>query len=259
MTLRTALGRVGLGLVVPVVVIAVWQVATTASPSFFWPSPLTILQTFPETWFEGRIADDVVPTLVRLLVGYALALVIGIPLGIAIGRHLGLRLFVEPPRDLLRAIPPTVLVPVFIVFAGIGNESKVLVIFWGCFWSILLNTTEGVRGIDEVQLDIARSYRISRMRALLRVVLPSALPKIVVGARQALSIGIIMTVISEMFAASNGIGFNIIQFQRSFSVPEMWTGMVLLGLIGVALNIVFRLVERWVVLPWYYGMQRVEK
>ena len=154
----------------------------------------------------------------------------------------------------LRAIPPPVLIPVIMLFAGIGDTMKVTVIASGCVWPILLNTVEGVRAVDPVMLETARTYGISGPSRLRHLVLRSASPQIFAGLRQALSIGIILMVISEMFAASNGIGFTVVQFQRSFAVPDMWTGIIVLGLLGCLLSVVFQLVERRV-LAWYHGLR----
>jgi ABC-type nitrate/sulfonate/bicarbonate transport system permease component len=151
-----------------------------------------------------------------------------------------------------------VLVPIFILFAGIGTGMKVLVIISGCVWPVLLNTVEGVRNRDEVLEDVVRGYRIGPMARLWRFVLPSASPQIFAGMRQALSIGIILMVISEMFAASNGIGFAVVQFQRGFALPEMWSGIILLGLIGFLLAVLFGLIENRV-LGWYFGLRRSQR
>jgi ABC-type nitrate/sulfonate/bicarbonate transport system permease component len=132
---------------------------------------------------------------------------------------------------------------------------KVLVIATGCLWPVLLNTVEGVRGVDQVLADTCRSYRIRGGLRLWHLVVRGASPQIVTGARQALSVGIILMVISEMFAASSGIGFTVIQFKDGFRIPQMWSGVILLGLLGVLLSVVFRLVERRV-LGWYHGRGR---
>lgn len=254
---RVVLSRLFFALAVPVVLIAIWILIAEIAPSPYWPSPLTIAAVFPETWFEGRIGEDVVPSLIRLLAGYVIAVVVGVVAGVIIGSFRRLRYFLEPALDLFRAIPPTVLVPVVMVFVGIGDGMKVIVITLGCVWPVLLNTIEGLRGVDPVQLDTAQSYGIRSWRRVTRIILPSASPQIFVGARQALSIGLIMMVISEMFAAVNGIGFNIVQFQRIFALPEMWSGIVLLGIIGVVANALFKLGEK-TALRWYFGMQRTE-
>jgi ABC-type nitrate/sulfonate/bicarbonate transport system permease component len=160
--------------------------------------------------------------------------------------------------EFLRAIPPPVLVPIIMLVAGIGNTTKVIVIASGCLWPVLLNTVEGVRGVDEVLADTCRSYRITGVNRWHHLVLRAASPQIVTGARQALSIGIILMVISELFAASSGLGFTIVQFQRGFQIPEMWSGVLLLGLIGVLLSLLFALAERRV-LAWYHGIRSSQR
>ncbi|OLB64217.1 MAG: nitrate ABC transporter permease, partial [Actinobacteria bacterium 13_2_20CM_2_72_6] len=176
----------------------------------------------------------------------------GTALGVVIGSGPRLRAYVEPVLEFLRAIPPPVLVPIVILVAGIGDLMKVLVIVSGCLWPVLLNTVEGVRAVDEVLADTARTYGIRGRLRLRHLVLRAASPQIVTGARQALSIGIILMVISEMFAASSGLGFTVVQFQRGYDIPEMWSGVLLLGLIGVLLSLAFRLVDTRV-LRWYHG------
>ena len=246
--------RVLLVLGLPAAGVATWWFATANSTNFFFPPLASILGTFPDTWFTGRITSDVLPSLGRLLVGYLVALTIGIGMGVAIGSSRTLRAVLEPALEFLRAIPPPVLVPIIILFAGIGDGMKVLVIVSGCVWPVLLNTVEGVRAIDEVLRDTSRCYGLGRLARLRHLVLRGASPQIAAGARQALSIAIILMVISEMFAASNGLGFTVIQFQRSFAIPQMFSGIILLGLVGVALALVFRVVEHRA-LGWYRGLR----
>ncbi|GGH49460.1 ABC transporter permease [Microbacterium album] len=256
--MRTALRWTATTFLVPVVILAVWTIAAEISQSMFWPSPVRIIGAFPGTWLEGRLVDDVVPSLLRLLLGYVCALVIGVLLGLVVGSLRRLRMFLEPVFEFFRAIPPPVLVPIVLLITGIGTNMQVTVIAFGCLWPILINTIEGVRGIDMTQLDTARSYRVKGPLRTFGIMIPAASPKIVTGARQALSVGIIMMVISEMFASTNGIGFNVIQFQRLFQFTPMWTGIVLLGIIGVLANALFKLVEGRV-LRWYLGMQAQER
>jgi ABC-type nitrate/sulfonate/bicarbonate transport system permease component len=252
------LRRTALVLGLPVVLVLVWWFGSAGSTDFYRPPLRRILTAFRETWFGPRITDDVLPSLARIGVGYATALVLGVALGALIGSRRRLRATVEPVLEFLRAIPPPVLVPILILFAGIGDLMKVLVIVSGCLWPILLNTVEGVRAVDEVLVDTCRSYGITGPARVRHLVLRSASPQIVTGARQALSIGIILMVISEMFAASSGLGFTVVQFQRGFQIPEMWSGVLLLGLLGVALSLLFRLAER-AVLGWYHGLREAEK
>lgn len=242
----------------PAVLLTVWWVASAHSTSPFVPPLSTILEVFPSTWDADRLLNDVLPSIGRLLVGYGIAVVLGVALGILIGRLPSVRASVEPVLEFFRALPAPVLIPALILVAGIGDGMKISVIAFGCIWPILLNTVAGVRAVDEVLLDTARTYRFSRVSTLLRVVLRSASPQIVAGMRQSLSIGIILMVISEMFASSNGLGFTVVQFQRSFAVPQMWTGIIVLGLVGVILSLLFRLFERWA-LAWYTGLRHSER
>ncbi|GAB7042837.1 MULTISPECIES: ABC transporter permease [Catenuloplanes] len=245
-------------LTLPFVLVVAWWVATAGSQEFYVPPLRTIVEAAPGVWTPGRLRADVLPSLLRLLAGFALALVLGVGLGVLIGGRPLVRATVEPVLEFLRAVPPPVLVPVMMLFAGIGDGMKILVIVSGCVWPILLNTVEGVRAVDGVLADTARAYGLTGPARLWRLTLPAASPQIVAGARQALSLAIILMVISEMFAASSGLGYTIVEFQRSFAIPEMWTGIILLGLLGVALSGLFRLAEN-AVLGWYHGLRRVQK
>jgi ABC-type nitrate/sulfonate/bicarbonate transport system permease component len=248
---RRALVALGL----PIILIVVWWFASAGSSSFFWPPLSTIVKAFPTTWTADPLRHDVLPSVARLLAGYLIALVAGVAAGTAIGRSRTLRALCEPVLEFFRAVPPPVLIPVIALFAGYtGSTSKVITIALGCLWPILLNTVEGVRSLDEVLLDTARSYRLGRMATLSHVVLRGSSPRIATGARQALSIGVILMVISELFGANRGLGASIVQFQRSFAIPQMWTGIILLGLLGVVLSGLFRLVENRS-LAWYRGQR----
>ncbi|AZP21560.1 ABC transporter permease subunit [Streptomyces aquilus] len=252
--MRRVLLRVFFVLALPVLLVGVWWLASDGSTNVFWPPLRTTLKTFPDVWTADRLRDDVLPSLLRLTAGYACAAVVGVAIGTVIGSYRRVRAFCEPVLEFLRAVPPPVLVPVIMLFAGIGDTMKIAVIASGCVWPILLNTVEGVRAVDPVMAETARSYGISGVARLKDVVLRSASPQIFAGLRQALSIGIILMVISEMFAASNGIGFTVVQFQRSFAIPDMWTGILVLGLLGFLLSVVFQVVERRV-LGWYHGLR----
>ncbi|MGW1535586.1 ABC transporter permease [Streptomyces aureus] len=238
----------------PALLFTLWWLASDDSTDVYWPPLRTILRTFPDVWTRARLRADLLPSVLRLLAGYALAAVAGVGLGTVVGSYRRVRAVCEPVLEFLRAVPPPVLIPVIMLFAGIGDTMKIVVIASGCVWPVLLNTIEGVRAVDSVMSETARSYGVTGAARIRSVVLPSASPQIFAGLRQALSVGIILMVISEMFAASNGLGFTIVQFQRGFAIPDMWTGILVLGLLGFVLSVVFRLVERRV-LGWYHGLR----
>ncbi|MFI8092159.1 ABC transporter permease [Streptomyces sp. NPDC086080] len=247
----------------PAALLSAWWLLTVNSTSFYNPPLATILGKFDDTWFsqpfgESRFVHDVLPSVGRLLAGYVLALVAGITLGVAIGLSRALRAYCEPVLEFFRAIPPPVMVPILMLFFGIGTSMRIVVIATGCLWPILLNTIEGVRGIDPVLRDTARVYRLGRVSTVRHLVLRAASPQIVTGARQALSVGIILMVISEMFTARDGLGFTVVSFQRGFAIPEMWSGVIILGLIGLLLSLVFTAVSK-TVLAWYMGYRAAQR
>jgi len=256
--IASLLRRVAVVLALPAALIAVWWFASAGSENFYFPPLSTILETFARLWFSPQAMHDAVPSLIRLSIGYVAAALLGIAIGIPVGASRSLRNLLEPVLEFLRAIPPPVLVPVLILFAGIGDEMKALVIVFGCIWPVLLNTVAGVRALDTVLAEVVRSYRIGALARLWHFVLPGASPQIFAGLRQSLSIGIILMVISEMFAASDGIGFALVQYQRSFAIPEMWSGIILLGIIGIVLSVIFRAIEAWI-LGWYHGLRRTQR
>lgn len=251
------LKSMGYLLALPVLLVALWWVGTSGEPNFFIPTPAQLVDTFGPTWFQGRISSDVLPSVGRLVIGVLLAIVLGVVLGLLVGLNRTLRALTEPVFEFFRALPPPVLIPVLMLLIGVNDSMKVAVIVSGAVWPVLLNTIEGVRSIDPVQNETSRSYGISGFARIRYQVIPSAMPTVMAGIRQCLSIGLILMVISEMFASSSGLGFTIVQFQRSFAIPEMWSGIIVLGLIGVVMSFIFQWAERRV-LRWYHGLKEVE-
>lgn len=242
----------------PIVLVVLWWALSLGSTNFFVPKPVQLFNIFGDVWFGERLQRDVLPSIGRLLIGVGVSIVAGIALGLLIGSVRLLRQLTEPALEFLRAIPPPVLVPVLLIVMGTGDDMRIAVIIFGCIWPVLLNTIEGVRAVDGVLNDTCRVYGITGAARMRYLVLRSASPQIMTGVRQSISLGLILMVISEMFGASSGLGHAIVQFQRTFSVPEMWTGIVLLGLLGVILSLIFQFTEKRV-LRWYYGLREVER
>lgn len=253
-----ALRAVGYAAGLPALALIAWILATDRSASLYLPAPTTIASAFADTWFGPALTADVLPSLGRFAVGVLLSIVLGVTLGTAIGTRRWLRDLLEPLLEFFRAVPPVVLVPVLMLMLGIGDAMRIAVIVSGCVWPVLLNTVEGVRGVDTVLTETSRSYRVRGALALRRVVLPAASPQIMAGIRLCLSIGLILMVISEMFASSSGLGYRIVYFQRSFMIAQMWSGIVLLGLVGIAVAALYGIAERRV-LHWYHGMREVAR
>jgi ABC-type nitrate/sulfonate/bicarbonate transport system permease component len=248
---RRALGTV-LEVTVPLALLALWAVWSADSTVYYFPPLTDILETFADTWLFERVGSDVVPSLTRLALGYGIAVAAAVGLGLALGLSHRLRRALDPTVQFLRSIPPPALLPFGILVLGVGTSMKVFIIAFVCVWPVLLNTVDGVSGVDPLLRETADVYGISPRDRVLRVILPAAAPQIFAGMRTSLSLALILMVISEMVASTNGIGYFVLQSQRSFDMPEMWSGILLLGILGYVLNAVFMIVERRV-LRWHRG------
>lgn len=242
----------------PLVLLLIWGVAASIAPAKFFPAPLTIAVAFSDTWLGDTFVNDVLPSMARLAIAIIIAVVVGIAAGTLIGLTRWLRELLEPLLEFFRAIPPPVLIPVFVAFLGVTDSMKIVVIAFGAIWPVLLNTIEGIRSTDSVMSETARSFSLTPAQRLFGLLLPAASPRIMTGVRQTLSVALIMMVISELFYSSAGLGYQIKYFQQTFLIAEMWSGIVLLGLIGVLIAVLFGFVERRV-LRWYHGTKEVER
>lgn len=259
-SLRSLGTRYGLG----IAIIVTWQIAAARAGSVFFPTPLEIILRCGELWFSGSssrlflsesVFNDVLPSLMRLLGGWALAVAVGGSLGFLIGRSRVTSDIVDPSLQFLRAIPGPALIPVFIILLGTEATMRISLIAFGSVWPILLNTIEGVRTVDPVQLDTARSLRLPFSARMGRIVLPAALPKIMAGMRVSLSLAVILMVVSELVASTNGIGYRILNAQMVLLLTDMWCWMLLLALLGFGLNAAFTQIERRV-LAWHRGARQ---
>lgn len=241
-----------LALLLPVLLLAAYDVWARGAGNFFFPPLSEIGATFADEWLFARVPTDLLPSLGRMLAGYAVAVAVGVAFGTLLGLSRTLSTALDPVLQFLRALPPPALIPVSLLVFGAGDSAKVFLIALGAVWPVLLNTVDGVRGVDRTALDMARSYRVPAHARLLRLVLPAALPRIFAGARTALAIAIILMVVSELVGADNGVGYFVQLSQRGFDIPEMWAGTLLLGLLGFGFNALFVAVEKRV-LHWHRG------
>jgi ABC-type nitrate/sulfonate/bicarbonate transport system permease component len=245
------------GALVLLAVMAAWEVASRAemlNPLFF-PPVTKILKSFLALISSGEIPAQILSSVRRAAAGYVLAAAVFIPLGILMGLFDGLRRALETVVEAARPIPPPVVVPVAMLFFGLGDGMKIFVIFFSSAWPILLNTIDGVKNIDRVLVHTARTFGLSQGGAIVKIILPAASPQIMTGLRVALAITLILVVISEMVGSSDGIGYFILDAQRRLKVDRMYAGMLSLALLGYLLNQLFVLFANYF-LSWHRGMTR---
>jgi len=238
------------------VFLGIWELATRAIGDPYFPPPSQIVSSAIDAWFGGTaFGDDILPSLGRLLAGWGIAVVAGVVLGVALGRSPIVTDYLSPVFFFARSVPATLLVPVFLVAFGIGPKMEIVTVLFGAIWPVLLNTIDGARAVDEVKTETVRAFRIPRAQWVLGVVLPTALPKIFAGMRLALSLAIILMVVSELMGgSSSGIGYQLITAQGNFQLPQMWAWIVLVSLLGYLANLVLTAAERRA-LAWHPGFR----
>lgn len=245
------LGQVLTPLWLPVLLIAIWWFATATSTSPFFPPLGDILIDTWNQWIVFGAWTNAVVSLRNLFFGYVLGTLIGIIGGSLLWRLRYLRVAMNPIIYFLYVLPAPALLPAMIAIFGIGDMRQVALIALGAIWPTLLNTLDGMRGVDTVKFDTAKALRLGGWRTYFRLVLPGAGPQIAAGLRASLTVAIVLMVVSEMVAANSGIGFFILQAQAEFAIKKMWTGILVLALIGTVLNYLFVFIERRA-LRWYY-------
>jgi ABC-type nitrate/sulfonate/bicarbonate transport system permease component len=244
--------NIGLAAILPVALFVTWWLVTEHSKSTFYPPLSEILSTFRQEWLFANFTTDFLPSLYRITLGFTFSVIIGVGLGLLIGSSHAIRATVEPTLDFIRAVPATAILPLAVVLFGPSTLQKVSVITFGSVWAILLNTIDGVDGIDAAFHDVSRVHGFRRRDNLFRVVLPAATPQIFAGMRIALSTSVLLVVYSEMFASTNGVGYFVLNAQTLFEIPQMWSGIFVLALIALAANGVFAAAERRA-LFWHRG------
>jgi ABC-type nitrate/sulfonate/bicarbonate transport system permease component len=238
---------------VPLAIVALWQLWATNRDDPKFPPPSKILAKFQDMWLFSEFGTHVVPSLERIGLGFALAVAAGVAIGIPLGLSRPARLWAMPHVEYWRAMPPPALLPISIVLLhSIGNVQKVAFIAFFCLFPVLLNTIDGVRGIDPTFLETARSYGLGRLERIRRIVLPAAFPQIVAGMRIGLSLAVIMMVLSEYFSSTSGVGYVLLISKNTFDFGPMWAAILLIGVLGYVLNLLFLVVERRL-LAWHRG------
>jgi ABC-type nitrate/sulfonate/bicarbonate transport system permease component len=249
--------KIGAEIAVPVAILVAWQLWTVHAKDPKFPRLSTILVEFQHMWLFSQFNLHVVPSLERIALGFGIAVVLGIALGIPLGLSRWGRIIAMPHVEWWRAMPPPALLPISIVLLhSIGNLQKVSFIAFFCLFPILLNTIDGVRGIDPTLIETARSYGIRGLERIRKIVLPGAMPQIFAGMRTSLSLAVIMMVLTEYFSSVSGVGYVLLISKNTFQLAPMWSAILLIGVLGYLLNLLLVLVERRV-LAWHRGFRAV--
>jgi len=235
----------------PIALITVWWIGSSGSTSFYFPPLSRIVDVTMRDFSNGVLWAHLGASLKNMAVGLIAAGILGVLGGLLIGENRRLREATGPLLNFVRSIPPAAIVPIVIVGLGTDSAPKVFIIVFACIWPILLNTIDGVRGMNPQLMDTGLAFRIPFFLRVRRILFMAALPQIMAGLRIALAVALVLMVISEFVGASEGLGFYIREKKESFSMAEAWGGTLLTGILGYLLSAIFLRFERWM-LTWYF-------
>lgn len=211
------------------------------------PAPTGVAQRVVTIVASGELFAPLGTTLYLLFTAYFAGSALAIGVGLLMGRFPPLYNLLEPLVEVLRPLPKPALLPPLILFLGLGDVMKLTVIGLGVFFPVLINTVQGVRGVDPTLIDTGRTFRCGAVALMLKIVLPASMPLILAGMRVALGLALILVVIAEMLAGTGGLGYLIIDMERTFRVRDMYAWIVILAILGYALNAVFLKLEQSVI------------
>jgi NitT/TauT family transport system permease protein len=240
--LLTGIGRV----VAIAALLVIWEVAPRLGlvDATFLPPFSTVLDAWWNLAASGQLLDNTEASLVRSLSGFGLAVAVAVPLGLLIGWYKPVATLLGPLLEVFRNTAALALLPVFVLLLGIGETSKIAIVFYACTWPVLLNTISAVRDVDPTLLRLAKAMALGGFRLFQKVILPAAVPTVFTGIRLAGAVSILVLVAAEMVGAKAGLGYLINSSQFNFAIPQMYAGIITISAIGVLFNQLLVTLER---------------
>lgn len=236
----------------PFFLLIIWELITRQGwiPPWFLPVPTVVLKTLFIMATSGELLHHTAISMGRAAGGYTLAAVVGISLGLLIAWSRMMEDFFDPLIELIRPLSTFALIPIFFLWFGIGNTSKIMIIFKSCFFPILLNTISGIKGVDKKLIMAARSLGATGRQLWTRILIPSALPTIITGMRISTAIAMMALVGVEMLSSDSGLGFLVIDAQRTFDTERVFAGIMVLSIVGFSIDRLARKIQNRI-LSWH--------
>ena len=236
------------------ILLLIWQIAIHRAPGHLLPSPWGVVGGLADLVSHGLLLKYVVASLFRVTWGFVLAAILAIPLGLAIGWNRRAEMAFSPLVQFLRPISPLAWIPIAILWFGVGDLSAVFLIFLSCFFPLLLTAINAVRNIPAVYINAGRNFGLNPAALVYRVLYPAVVPQLIVGLRITLGIAWLVVVAGEMIAVNSGLGFLIVDARNAGNRYDLVVaGMVLIGLIGLLLDIGMRSLEKVKSFRWSYS------
>lgn len=235
--------------------VAAWSIVSASHlfPPFAVPSPIAVWHAFQLTWTHGylqkTLGQDITASLLRVGIGFVSAVVLGVPIGLAMAESKIVHRVLDPFLQLGRPVPPLAYIPLFVVWFGLGELPKVLLILVGTLPVIVISTIGGVRSVPPQRYEVARSLGAKRRQLFMRVTLPSVLPEIFTGMRVGVGVAWGTLVAAELIAASVGLGWLVEQAANQLQTAIVVAAIIVIGVLGYAMELTIRIIER-LVIPW---------
>src|SRR5215471_7425807 len=222
---------------------AIWSYTDWISPLFF-SGPSAIAKQFWVSLTEGHLLADLAFSGKNFIIGFSIALVSGVVLGVIVGWYRRIRLILDPFLSALYAAPRVAMMPLIIMWFGIGMWSKVFIVFLSAFFPILINTAAGIRNLDRDLLRAARAFCASDWQIFKTLAIPGSVPFILTGVRQGVGVGLIGLVVGEMLGSSEGVGFMVVYGGQTFQTDTLFVGFIIIALAGIILSSMAERLER---------------
>lgn len=254
---RNALNIVLLGSLIPVLLIIFWEILSRQGvfPAYQLPAPSIILETIVSMLQDGSLWSHIGITTFRVLVAFIIGSIVAVILGSLVGFYNKIEQLFDPMIQAFRSIPSLAWVPLFILWMGIGETSKITMIAVGVFFPVYLNTVSGITGVDRKLIEVGKMYGLSTFQLIRRVILPAALPSFLVGLRSGLGLGWMFVVAAELMGASKGLGYLLVLGQNTLSPELIIASIVLFAIIGKISDAILKQIERRT-LKWQDGLVR---
>jgi NitT/TauT family transport system permease protein len=234
--------------------LALWWGAVLWTESVIFPTPLQVVTATWELARDGTLWDHVGASLMRVSIGFVLAVLVAMPLGLLMGRIQIIYTTLNPVVQILRPISPIAWIPLAILWFGVGNVSPIFLIFIASVFPMVVQTAAGVLTIEQRYLRAAENFTVSRRKLFLQVIIPAALPEMIIGMRIGLGVAWLVVVAAEMIALHSGLGYLIIDSRNAGNRYDLViAGMIMIGLIGLLLDGIMRLLEGLNSVRWKYG------
>lgn len=234
------------GLLLPAVIIAIWQVIGGLGivSATVLPTPVTIVLTFKELILSGELFGHLQISIYRAALGFLLGAGLGLMIGILAGFSKRTELYLDPSLQMLRTVPHLAVTPLFILWFGFDEVSKILLIALGAFFPVYINTFNGIRGVDAKLFEVARVLEFKWHQQISKVILPAALPNILLGIRLSLGIAWLGLVVAELMGSSSGVGYMIMDARQFSQTNKVFAGIIIFAVVGKLTDSFVRLLER---------------